>query len=75
VALDPFENFGMDFIRLIDPPSGQKNYIIVCTIYLKKWAETKAFKVETKEKVAEFLRENIFYKFGYPREVVIDQGA
>ena len=25
-------------------------------------------------KVAEFLRENIFYKFGYPRELVKDQG-
>eukprot|EP00253_Pinus_taeda_P013487 PITA_13487 len=28
----------------------------------------------TEEKVAEFLRENIFYKFGYPRELVTDQG-
>jgi len=25
--------------------------------------------------VDEFLRENIFYKFGYPRELVIDQGS
>lgn len=24
--------------------------------------------------VAEFLRENVFYKFGYPRHLVIDQG-
>jgi len=47
----------------------------VCTDYLTKWAETKAIKVVTKEKVAEFLRENIFYKFGYPRELVTDQGS
>jgi len=40
-----------------------------------KWAETKAIKVATKEKVAKFLRENIFYKFGYPRELVTDQGS
>eukprot|EP00253_Pinus_taeda_P023178 PITA_23178 len=33
----------------------------------EKWA--------TEEKVVEFLRENIFYKFGYPRELVIDQGS
>ena len=32
-------------------------------------------KVETEEKVAEFLRENVFYKFGYPRKIVTDQGA
>ena len=37
-------------------------------------AETKAIKATTEEKVAEFLRENIFYKFGYPRELVTDQG-
>jgi len=37
--------------------------------------ETKAIKASTKEKVAEVLRENIFYKFGYPRELVIDQGS
>jgi len=27
------------------------------------------------ENVVEFLRENIFYKFGYPRELVTDQGS
>ena len=41
---------------------------------MTKWDETKAIKVATKEKVAEFLRENVFYKFGYPRELVTDQG-
>ncbi|MCY6524765.1 integrase catalytic domain-containing protein, partial [Actinobacillus pleuropneumoniae] len=51
------------------------SYIIVCTDYLTKWAETKAIKAATEEKVAEFLRENIFYKFGYPRELVTDQGS
>ena len=42
---------------------------------MNKWVETKAIKATTKEKVAEFLRENIFYKFGYPRELVTDQGS
>eukprot|EP00253_Pinus_taeda_P009607 PITA_09607 len=41
---------------------------------LTKWAETKAVKAVTEEKVAEFLRENI-YKFGYPRELVTDRGS
>ena len=47
----------------------------MCTDYLTNWAETKAIKAATEEKVAEFLRENIFYKFGYPRELVTDQGS
>jgi len=46
----------------------------VCTDYLTKWAETKAIKATTEEKVAEFIRENAFYKYGYPRELVTDQG-
>ena len=54
---------------------GKKKYIIVCTNYLTKWAKKKVVKVETKEKVAEFMRENVFYKFGYPIEIVTDQGA
>eukprot|EP00253_Pinus_taeda_P014947 PITA_14947 len=52
-----------------------KQYIIVCTDYLTKWAKTKAIKAAIEEKVAEFLREDIFYKFGYPKELVIDQGS
>eukprot|EP00253_Pinus_taeda_P025189 PITA_25189 len=75
VTLDPFEKWGMDFVGPINPPSRQKSYIIVCTGYLTKWAETKVIKAAIEEKVVEFLRENIFYKFGYPRELVTDQGS
>ena len=75
VTFEPFEKWGMDFVGPISHPSKQKQYIIVCTDYLTKWAETKEIKVATEEKVAKFLRENIFYKFGYQRELVIDQGS
>ena len=75
VILEPLEKWGMDFIGLIDPPSNKKQYIIMCTYYLTKCVETKVIKVEMEDKVAEFLRENVFYKFEYPRELVIDQGS
>jgi len=42
---------------------------------LTKWVETEAIKAAIGEKMAEFLRENVFYKFGYPRELVTDQGS
>ena len=32
-------------------------------------------KVATEDKVVEFPRENVFYKFWYPIEIVTDQGA
>eukprot|EP00253_Pinus_taeda_P019960 PITA_19960 len=75
VTFKPFEKWGMDFVGPISPPSKHKQYIIVCIDYLTKWAETKAIKAATKEKVAEFLRENIFCKLGYPKELVTDQGS
>jgi len=62
----------MDFIWPTNPPSKQKQYIIVCTNYLTKWVETKAIKVAIEVKVAECRRENVFYKFGYPKELVRD---
>ena len=74
VNFKPFDKWGMDFIGPIDPSSKKKQYIIVCTDYLNKWDETKAIKVAIEEKVVEFLTENVFYKFGYPREPVANQG-
>jgi len=74
MTLETFDKWGMDLIGPIDPPSGHKKYIIVCTNYLIMWVETNAVKVATKEKVVEFLRENVFYKFGYPRDLVTNQG-
>ena len=74
VTFEPFEKWGMDFVGPINPPSKQKQYIIVSTDYLTKCAETKAIKVATEEKVAEFLREHIL-QVRYPRELVTDQGS
>jgi len=60
VTFEPFDKLGTDFIGPINPPSKKKQHIIVCTDYLTKWGKTKEIKVVTEEKVAEFLRENIF---------------
>jgi len=75
VTFEPFDKWGMDFIGPINPPSKQRHYIILCTDYLTKWDETKAIKAETEEKMVEFLRENVFYKFRYPTELVTDQAS
>jgi len=53
----------MDFIGPINPPSKKKQYIIVCTDYLTKWAKTKEIKLAIEEKVVELLRKNAFYNF------------
>lgn len=65
----------MDFIGPIDPPSNGKSYILVCIDYLTKWVEVKAIKNARDEKVAKFLYEEIFTRYGVPRELVTDQGT
>eukprot|EP00253_Pinus_taeda_P007264 PITA_07264 len=53
VTFEPFEKWGMDFVGLINPPSKKRSYIIVCTDYLTKWAETKEIKVEVTNRALE----------------------
>lgn len=40
-----------------------------------KWVETKDLYVATKKAVVEFIFEDIFVRFGVPREIVTDQGT
>lgn len=60
VTLDPFEKWGMDFVGSIGSLFRHKRHIIVCTYYLTKWAKVKVVKATKKQKVAKFLRDNIF---------------
>jgi len=42
VLIEPFEQWTLDFVGPINPPSNGKKYILVCTDYITKWAEAKA---------------------------------
>jgi hypothetical protein len=74
VVLEPFERWAMDFVGPINPPSNKKVYILVCTDYMTKWVEAKALIRASEEVVLAFLFENIFVRFGIPRELVTDGG-
>jgi hypothetical protein len=75
VDIEPFEKWALDFIGPINPPSKGKPYILVCTDYVTKWVEAKALVRATEQLVVNFLFEEIFVRFGVPREIVTDQGA
>lgn len=74
ILVAPFDKWGLDFVGPIDPPSNGKSYILVCTYYVTKWVEARAIMHERDNKVAEFLYEEIFTRYGVPREIVSDQG-
>ena len=70
VLIEPFEKWALDFVRPIDLPSQGKRYILVCIDYVTKWAEAKALARATEQLVINFLFEDIFTRFGFPREIV-----
>eukprot|EP00253_Pinus_taeda_P002860 PITA_02860 len=74
VILEPFQIWALDFIGPINPPSNQRVYILVCTNYMTKWVEAKALLRDNEEYVLTFLFEEIFIRFGLPRELVTDGG-
>eukprot|EP00253_Pinus_taeda_P013313 PITA_13313 len=75
VHLEPFEKWALDFIGPINPTSNAKKYILVCTDYVTKWVEAKALVRATEHTVVNFLFEEIFVRYGIPREIMTDQGT
>jgi hypothetical protein len=72
VMIEPFEKWALNFVGPISPMSRRKNYILVCMDYVTKWVEAKALFRATEKSVVEFIYEDIFTRFGVPREIVID---
>eukprot|EP00253_Pinus_taeda_P030643 PITA_30643 len=75
VLIEPFEQWALDFVGPINPPSNGKRYILVCTDYVTKWAEAKAVSRATEDTVVTFLFEEIFVRYGVPRQIITDQGT
>eukprot|EP00253_Pinus_taeda_P005550 PITA_05550 len=75
VLIEPFEQWALDFVGPINPPSKGKRYILVCTDYVTKWVEAKAVSRATEDTVVTFLFEEIFVRYGVPRQIVTDQGT
>ena len=75
LMIEPFEKWDLDFVGPISPMSGKKKYILVCTNYVTKWVEAKSLFRATEKSVVKFMYEEIFTRFGVPREIVTDEGS
>lgn len=68
-----FQQWGLDFIGEINPPSiGQHRWIVTTTDYFTKWIEAIPTRNATDAVIIKFMLENIFSRFGTPRKLVID---
>ncbi|GJZ25493.1 DNA-directed DNA polymerase [Tanacetum coccineum] len=56
-------------------PSFGNVYIILAVDYVSKWVEAKATKSDDAKVVANFVKVNIFSRFGTPRAIISDHGT
>ena len=69
----PFQQWGLDFIGEIHPPSsGQHKWIITATDYFTKWIEAIPTRNTIDIVIIKFLLENIISRFGCPQRLVTD---
>ncbi|CAM8944047.1 unnamed protein product [Rhodiola kirilowii] len=71
---DVFDIWGMDFMGPF-PVSCGYSYILVAVDYVSKWVEAKATRCDDAKTVIDFLRTNIFYRYGVPKAIISDQGT
>lgn len=68
-----FERWGIDFISPF-PQSKSYLYILVCVDYVTKWVEVIACVANDTCIVTDFLKKNIFFRFGVPKVLSSDGG-
>jgi ribonuclease HI len=75
VVSAPFQQWGLDFIGEIHPPSsGQHRWILTATDYFTKWIEAVPTRSASHKVIISFL-EDIITRFGCPSRIVTDNAA
>ncbi|KAM1219686.1 hypothetical protein ACFX2G_047725 [Malus domestica] len=69
-----FYVWGIDFMGPF-PSSYGFTYILLAVDYVSKWVEAKATRTNDSKVVADFIRTNIFARFGMPRVIISDGGS
>ncbi|CAN6562609.1 unnamed protein product [Malus baccata var. baccata] len=57
------------------PSSNGFLYILLAVDYVSKWVEAKATKTNDSKVVSDFIKSNIFVRFGIPRAIISDGGS
>jgi transposase InsO family protein len=72
----PFQQWGLDFIGEIHPPSSsQHRWILVATDYFTKWIEAIPTRNANHTVIINFLYDHIFARFGCPKRLVTDNAV
>ena len=74
IVVEIFDVWGIDFMGPF-PSSKGFLYILLAVDYVSKWVEAKATRTNDSKVVAEFVKTNIFARFGTPRVLISDGGS
>ncbi|CAN6560256.1 unnamed protein product [Malus baccata var. baccata] len=73
-SVEIFDVWGIDFMGPF-PSSHGFLYILLAVDYVSKWVEAKATRTNDSRVVANFVKTNIFARFGMPRVLISDDGS
>ncbi|XP_023731015.1 uncharacterized protein LOC111878743 [Lactuca sativa] len=73
LVCENFDVWGIDFKGPF-PVSFGNIYILLAVDYVSKWVEAKATRSDDAKTVIEFLKSNVFARFGVPRALISDRG-
>lgn len=69
---EPFAQWGLDFIRMINPPSSTRHkWILTATDYFTRWSKAVPLQNSSKSEVLAFL-EDLTCRYGPPKIVISD---
>ncbi|KAJ9535713.1 hypothetical protein OSB04_un001134 [Centaurea solstitialis] len=74
MEVELFDVWGIDFMGPF-PNSHRNEYILVAVDYVSKWVEAIATPTNDSRAVINFLKRNIFARFGVPRALISDGGS
>ena len=74
LEIELFDLWGIDFMGPF-PASYSNLYILLAVDYVSKWVEAIPTRTNDAKVVAQFLRSNIFSRFGTPRALITDNGT
>ena len=69
-----FDVWGIDFMGPF-PNSNGNLYILLAVDHVSKWVEAKPTRTDDSKVVADFIKSNIFSRYGIPRALISDRGA
>ncbi|PIN21854.1 DNA-directed DNA polymerase [Handroanthus impetiginosus] len=74
LEVELFDVWGIDFMGPFVPSFGNM-YILVAVDYMSKWVEAVAVPNNDSKVVVNFIKKNIFTRFGTPRAIISDGGT